>query len=226
MAIEDIRIPTASMQEIMALILALHLERNSTSLPHEDLDLRSNEIGNEEALQIASALLIGEPSSTLRKLNLTNNCIGAEGAIAIASALVMNKTLEDISLKKNNIGSEGAVAIASALMNNSTLKKLDLRYNNIGIRGWKAILRAFQRSHYPIAKIYCNKVDKSLQESLSKCREVNETLSIVDKTIIRSHNTSNMLLLLPRVIHYISTNQQHVSKLFVILRERPDLLII
>jgi Ran GTPase-activating protein (RanGAP) involved in mRNA processing and transport len=207
----------------MALTLALHMETNLTSLPHEDLDLRSNGIGNEGALQIASAL-IGLPS-TLRKLNLMNNHIGAEGAIAIASALVMNKTLQEISLKKNNIGSDGAVAIASALMNNSTLKKLDLRYNNIGIRGIKSILRTFHRSHYPIVKIYCNKVDKSQQEILSKCREVNETLSIVDKTILRSHNTSNMLLLLPHVIHYVSTNQQHVSKLFAVLRERPDLLL-
>ena len=91
------------------------LENNNTV---EELDLNSNNIGNEGALILANTLSQNKKITTL---NLIFNEIGDEGAIALANALKTNTTLKVLYLSQNKIGNEGLNALIQLLENNKTL---------------------------------------------------------------------------------------------------------
>ncbi|KAF9103543.1 hypothetical protein BGX27_010540, partial [Mortierella sp. AM989] len=100
--------------------LANSLKTNTT---FTTLDLRSNSIGNEEALVLSEALYI---NTTLTTLNLRDNSIEKEGARALSEALKTNTTLATLDLGNNSIEKEGARALSEALETNTTLAILNL----------------------------------------------------------------------------------------------------
>jgi Ran GTPase-activating protein (RanGAP) involved in mRNA processing and transport/serine/threonine protein kinase len=100
-----------------------------------EVNLCRKNLGNEEATQIAKALM--DPHTNVQTLRLCDNNIGDEGAIALADQLKSNSTLKSLELHNcgcflgnkdpcNIIGVEGALAIAEALKSNSTLVSLEL----------------------------------------------------------------------------------------------------
>ncbi|CAF1306784.1 unnamed protein product [Didymodactylos carnosus] len=100
------------------------------------LDLRGDEISDDGAKAIATALMTNQ---TLTTLDLADNQISADGAKAIATALITNQTLTTLNLWNNKISADGAKAIATALMTNQTLTTLDLADNQISADEAKGI---------------------------------------------------------------------------------------
>mmetsp|Transcript_13674 Transcript_13674/g.19137 ORF Transcript_13674/g.19137 Transcript_13674/m.19137 type:complete len:116 (-) Transcript_13674:146-493(-) len=110
--------------------------------------------------------------------------------------------------------------MASALEHNSTLEMILWTLDEISNEGRAAILRAFHRSHCPIARevISKNELTEAEYQFMMQCWKVNKT-QLVQKAIRQEIPNE----LLPTAIQYVSDNRQHVSKLFAIFRERPDL---
>ena len=69
------------------------------------MNLGANELSNDDAIAIASAL---KNNTTLLSLDLTTNDITDAGAAAFGEALVVNATLKDLNLGRNNIEKDGA----------------------------------------------------------------------------------------------------------------------
>jgi Ran GTPase-activating protein (RanGAP) involved in mRNA processing and transport len=123
------------------------------------LDLRSNDIGVEGALSIATlvkastsltclhlgmngignfgaeSLAHGLEFSSIQNLDLSDNGIDVEGARAIAKVLKTNTSIQELNLYFNSIEDEGATSIANVLDINSTLHCLKMRRNGIGNKG-------------------------------------------------------------------------------------------
>ena len=104
-----------------------------------EINLNSEEIGDEGAKAIALVLMVNTSLSTLY---LYGNKIGDEGAKDIALALMVNTSLSDLYLNGNQIGNEGTKDIAQALMVNTSVSTLYLRYSKIGDEGGRAIAQA------------------------------------------------------------------------------------
>jgi len=99
--------------------LASSLEGNRTL---EELDLRNNKLGPNEASLLANALY---KNHTLRRLDLRWNRLAVEGADALASALMeSNKTLIDLKLSGNDCESRIPV-IESLLQRNREGQRLN-----------------------------------------------------------------------------------------------------
>jgi Leucine-rich repeat (LRR) protein len=109
----------------------------------EKLDLRGNELGDEEVGIFAHVLLSNQ---NLKYLDLSINHIGDAGALELAVALRQNNTLKHLGLSKNQIGSDGASALADALATNDAVKDLNLQYNDIGDDGATSIAEMLTRN--------------------------------------------------------------------------------
>eukprot|EP00978_Attheya_sp_CCMP212_P021188 scaffold61629_cov44-Attheya_sp.AAC.2 len=202
-----------------ATAIAMVLQTNRTI---RSLRLDHNNIGPVGARALATTLHI---NSSIVEMSLTQNRIGDTGACAIAAALLKNSTLKHLSLGGNGIGDVGAVAFGLALEQNTTLECVSLRYNHFAEEGRDAILRAFQRSHQTASIIFpsnCSYTDRdeSLFELINRSREINKK-DLYHK-ITRREMPDSMF---PQVVAYLSRNQQHVNKIFSILRERPELIV-
>eukprot|EP00978_Attheya_sp_CCMP212_P002191 scaffold4475_cov42-Attheya_sp.AAC.3 len=182
------------------------------------LCLGGTQIGDFGVMAIAAAL---KGNSTLEDLHLQGNRIHSEGATAIASTLEYNSSLKKINLSHNSICNKGAVALASAFGKNSTLTHVYLDMNYIGREGRLAIAGVFPRSQYPIAVVKFLNNDSSVCRLMERSREVNQN-RLVEKVV----RNEIPYVLFPRAAVYLSERQQHLSKLFAILRERPDLLLL
>ena len=119
--------------------------------PSLNLNLKSDEIGEEGAQSIAGAL---ETLKNLTSMNLylRRNNIGNEGAKSIAKALEKFKNLTslDLNLGSNKIGEEGVKSIANTLKEFENLPYLnfDLEWNEIGEEGVGAqALQKLQDNH-------------------------------------------------------------------------------
>ncbi|MED6232917.1 hypothetical protein ATANTOWER_004217, partial [Ataeniobius toweri] len=81
-----------------------------------DLSLRNNQIGDEGARLIGSALSTTKSANkNLLSLNLAFNNIRDAGAAHIAQGLRLNRTLVFLSLSNNQIGDSGAAHLAAIL---------------------------------------------------------------------------------------------------------------
>ena len=88
-----------------------------------DLSLTHNNIGDEGATHLATALRDNPP---LLALNLSYNNIGNNGAASLADALTVNSTLTALNLGYNRIGNEGVLRLNRALHDNEELVALNL----------------------------------------------------------------------------------------------------
>jgi hypothetical protein len=99
----------------------------------KSLDLVSNHIGDDGALELAVAL---RQNNTLELLDLGWNQIGSHGASALSDALVANGALKDLNLLCNSIGDDGATSIAEMLTRNDSIEKICI--GGFGEKGLKA----------------------------------------------------------------------------------------
>jgi len=104
----------------------------------EDLELGSNEVGEEGARALAAAL---PRCPALRKLHLSYNRLGEGGARALAEALPQCPALEQLELNNNGLGEGAARALAEALPRCPALRELGLSSNGVGEEA-KAAVRA------------------------------------------------------------------------------------
>jgi hypothetical protein len=105
------------------------------------LDLRSNSVDDDAAVEIAH-VLAGHPS--LQELVLTGNDLSHVGMEALIEGLgVNNPVLHSLNLAGNECGDFGAVAVAQGLMHpDSTLRDLDMSANYIGETGMASLTEA------------------------------------------------------------------------------------
>jgi hypothetical protein len=99
-----------------------------------------------------------------------------------------------------------------------------LPFNCFGKQGVDAILRAFQRSHQTASITIIFRSEFSFRDSkefdlINRSRIINK--KDLHHKIIRREIPDSMF---PLVVAYLSRNQQHVNKIFSILRERPELV--
>jgi Ran GTPase-activating protein (RanGAP) involved in mRNA processing and transport len=205
------------------------------------LDLSFNQIGDIGAMALVTALT---SNRTLRKLWLGYNCISKVGIDAIVNALDKNSTLEFLSLsgnaigdvgalalakviqKKNgtlqalwldgcHIGHVGAMALATALQKNDTLETLSLWENSFGEESSQAFVNSF-RCGYCVARISFS--SRQPHQIMNDYRKENQK-QLVQKAI--TGDIPNPLL--PQVLAYLSHNDENATKMFTILREKPEL---
>ncbi|OMJ73130.1 hypothetical protein SteCoe_28249 [Stentor coeruleus] len=92
----------------------------------EKLDLSFNEIENEGAYFIATAL---QRNFSIKSLNLSFNKIKNKGGIAISEAIQQNSTLEELNLKDNSIKNKAAESFCNMVHKNKKITKVNLKHN-------------------------------------------------------------------------------------------------
>jgi Ran GTPase-activating protein (RanGAP) involved in mRNA processing and transport len=215
-ALVTLHLGLSNVNDELAVSLATTLRTNSTI---HDLYLGMNKIGCPGATALALCL---STNSTLKLLVLHDNKIGDIGAVAMATALRTNSSLERIVLGNNNIGDEGGIALAKALQTNSTLREISIglgRDNSCGIETRKAFVHVFRSSDFPVAVVYCLDFDPDDEQCMVESRQVNERRLV--KRVISGDIPE---VLFPHAVTHLSEKKQHVSKLFTMLRDRPDLI--
>jgi len=162
-----------------------------------------------------------EKSDVRREIDLHGNNIGNIGAMALAKVLENNRTLQFMRLSQNNIGDDGALALATGLQRNDTLEYLSLNTNPISNVALEAFLNTM-RCGYCFAKIYAfNGQDWTVNGD----RTVKEYGASNKQRLIQKVTKREIPdVLFPQVIRYMSNNDENRTKLFTILRNRPDLL--
>ncbi|KAI9093028.1 hypothetical protein DFS34DRAFT_269442 [Phlyctochytrium arcticum] len=101
------------------------------SLKADELRMPYHGLGAKGAQ--ALALVLEQPSSTLKVLDLTQNYV-EEGGVFLGRALQMNRMLVHLDLSGNRLGFEGSHEIAEMLHFNGTLKDLILKDNKLSDR--------------------------------------------------------------------------------------------
>jgi hypothetical protein len=99
-------------------------------LRRRQVSFRNQPVGNQGAVQIASALL-QVPRLGLEVLDLGKASIGDEGASALGQALARTTApLHTIWLDGNDIGNTGAAALADGLAQSTSIAKMGILNNN------------------------------------------------------------------------------------------------
>eukprot|EP00978_Attheya_sp_CCMP212_P023377 scaffold71520_cov50-Attheya_sp.AAC.6 len=199
----------------LAISLATTLHTNSTI---QELYLGQNSIRCPGATALALYL---SQNSTLKRLVLPNNKIGDMGAVAMATAVRTNSSLERIDLGYNNIGGEGGIALAKALQTNSTLLNIAIIgiYNCYAVETRKAFVHVFRSSDFPVAVVTGLEFDPDDKHRMLESRKVNE------RRLVKGMISGDIPeALFPHAVAHLSEKKQHVSKLFTMLRDRPDLI--
>eukprot|EP00978_Attheya_sp_CCMP212_P007653 scaffold17766_cov54-Attheya_sp.AAC.3 len=197
--------------------LAMAIEKNETL---SVLDLGGNAIGDSNTILLARAL---EKNTALTDIHLNGNTIGNIGAMALAKVLENNRTLQFMRLKQNKIGDDGALALATGLQRNDTLEYISLNMNPIVSNvALKAFFNAM-RCGYCFAKIYVfyQEIWIINGDRTGKQYEASNKQRLIQKVTKREIPD----VLFPQVIRYILNNDKNRTKLFTILRNRPDLLV-
>jgi len=104
-----------------------------------ELILADTEIDIDVLVAIATALLIGNPSTPkLKVCNIENPRVGTlqeEHTVHLGRMLRVNTHLSEIYLGKHHMRDEGVRQLVSFLVENKTLRVLDLRCNELGVAG-------------------------------------------------------------------------------------------
>eukprot|EP00978_Attheya_sp_CCMP212_P033342 scaffold134043_cov57-Attheya_sp.AAC.2 len=204
-----------------AIAIAIALEQNQTLqtlkliFPHECYDTIT--------VPIARALITNQ---TLSELILCTT-IGFDGAVAIASALKENQSLRVLDLRDTTLDDNGADVIAEALQTNTTLHTLNIKCAIIGPRGAMAFASASTKNHSLEAlnlELHNWEDDPwSLEDHLNirwAKRLIAKSLYANTMIDVSSYLPDNII---PLAIAYMSTHHQHVSKIYSLLREKPEL---
>ena len=139
------------------------------------LDITKNDIGEEGAIALATAL---KANSTLTSLNVADNNIGATGTKALAAVLKDNSTLTSLNVSLNSLGDIGATAFADAIRTNATLTSLVLANNKIGVAGAEALADALKtNSTLTSLSVSHNKIGASGATVFAAALKFNSTLT-------------------------------------------------
>ena len=170
------------------------------------INLERNNIGDDEASEIAKTLLVNQSleelkikrkhiterdSSTLAEgvqgnkplkiLNLGWNKIGDDGASEIAKTLLVNQSLEELNMEYNFITERGASALAEGLHGSKTLKILNLGWNNIGDDGASEIAKTLLvNQSLEELNIEHNRIGNRGTSALAKGLHKSKTLKILN----------------------------------------------
>ena len=176
-----------------------------------DLNLSSDEMNDEDAIDIAEALKVNH---TLTRLNISTDNMGKRGLTAFGEALQVNSTLTELDvsyihtnisnisnifsigkalqfnstltsfhLVGNIIGSESTICIAEGLKVNSTLTTIDLSYNKIGSAGASSIGEALKvNSTLTSINLCYNSISGEGTSIIGEALKVNSTLTSIDLT--------------------------------------------
>ena len=120
------------------------------------LDLRSNLVGRQTALELESLLV--PPTMRVTTLRLGDNRLADAGTKVLAAAFMSgqswnsleghrhypNATVKTLDLRRNAIGDAGALSIGNFLELNKTITDLDLSWNTIRRRGCVALIEALR----------------------------------------------------------------------------------
>ena len=130
------------MSSLRSLKLALNeitseqsLEKLKNAILHsqlKELDLNSNNIGNNGIKQVASAL---GSISTLEKLNLSNCNFTAKGALPLFQILAKNSRLKELILDKNFLDGKRLRVLRDFIGNNNGLHYLSMNHCRLGEEG-------------------------------------------------------------------------------------------
>lgn len=125
---------------------------SSSSLSLETLDLRNNQMDDEVAIALASAL--SSSPNTIRHVILSFNTIANEGAIALAEALNSSQLIS-LDLSHNVAIDDAAVgALCRALETNTQLKELNLHGCNISNTGIECLLECLKLSNFSLQRVH------------------------------------------------------------------------
>jgi Ran GTPase-activating protein (RanGAP) involved in mRNA processing and transport len=117
------------------------------------LKLSYNNLGDDGAAIIASAIFHNGTHRQVSLLDLGFNSIGDMGCGAIAlHCLAGNLNLQSLYLTGNQFGEQGALSIAGAILHGTSLKSLHLEANEIGPMGIKAIAGAIVKNEARITQ--------------------------------------------------------------------------
>ena len=129
------------------------------------LDLGYNNINNEAAVQLATAL---KCNNVLEQLWLRGNVLGADGAAVILSSLQNITTLRVLDLSYNNISSRSANGIAAVINSNHFLEQLWLDGNMLMTTGVVIIASALKKhSNLTLLNLSNNEITEDAAEEIS-----------------------------------------------------------
>lgn len=145
-----------------------------------EVDLNMNEIDDEAAVSIATALA---NSPSLRILDLSyNQQIGSVGWRALGTCF-RSSAIEKLDLGSNSINNEIAFYLANALCRLPTLKSLKLvDLSNITAIGWTAVLAVLSNPNSALAvlKLSMNNIDDDGAVAFANSLANNRTLKTLD----------------------------------------------
>jgi hypothetical protein len=159
------------------------------------IDLASNEIHEEGALQIARMLFFVE------HLYLSHNRIGDPGASLISEAVTETATLKTLILYDCDITSRGAEDLSRALAQNSSLEKLDISFNNLGDEGISHVAEALKQNKQ-LKELWigkCGMADKGAA-SLASALTINNSLKTLNISGYRGALTENGLSMIVQLL--------------------------
>jgi len=99
----------------------VHTLRTNASI--KTLSLARNKLENEDAIQLADAIL---DNDSIESINLRENRFTDIGIVALAKSLEKASSIREVSLLKNPIGNEGCRAILRAAQRNYDLFEIEL----------------------------------------------------------------------------------------------------
>ncbi|XP_068686719.1 leucine-rich repeat-containing protein 74A-like [Montipora foliosa] len=156
------------------------------------LNLKGNELGDEDAITVGSFL---EWNESLEELDLSWNAIHLQGAAALAKGLKTNRALRSVSLSRNSISNKGALEIGKALKVNRKLQILDVTncgFNEIGaeniLEGLRnnTVLEVLRIGRNTIHDYGAYKILKSIRKfSLSALKQLDLEDSTLDQACIQ-----------------------------------------
>ena len=138
---------------------AKHLAKGISVSALTYLDIRSNNLSGEGAVQLSAAVLGNAkiekfnviPVKELRADFLTEHklefkAIGIDGAMVLAGLMSVSASLTSIDLRANKLGTGGAKYIAEGIAVSASLTCINLKDNNIRCKGAEHIAKAISLS--------------------------------------------------------------------------------
>lgn len=173
--------------------LSLPLKSNTTL---NVLDLRLNQIGNEGAKMLASAL---QENCHIKQLNLSSTAIESEGCRFLADSLKQNSCLAELDMSFLDIGDSGCISLGNMLKINKSVKRLRLRSANISWIGCGILFEGVQQSKSLLElDLSRNFIGDDGMEMI--CRHLNEKASLIDLNLENCGVTSSGCSMLSDVV--------------------------
>ncbi|CDW80798.1 UNKNOWN [Stylonychia lemnae] len=166
---------------------------NNTRL--KSLNISHNQIGNEGAISIATALSFkgnntNNTTNCLQELIISHNDIGEAGGIELSKMIQSNKAILRFNLSYNKMGDQTGQDMIRAIGDNDKIEYLDLNKNQINCRYVEFIEEKCKRNIAENQKAivpHFQKDLKNLQEVTSKYPQVQRRMARADKSNVKEN---------------------------------------